>query len=156
MSIPCFYNLKSDLHHNAEKKWPFESFKDSTAVWTCLLDLHVGPKATARSAALSVLVSFLVESDVFISAPAHAPCLTTDAMFIHDRKRTASPRYPLQTSPWLPFCLRLQLSPHNGRSASCPPASQIYIRCGDCDTGGGKHGLLCVFSDEYPRRKSYS
>lgn len=35
----------------------------------------------------------------------HAPCLTTGAMFIPSRKRTASQTYPLQTSPRLPLWL---------------------------------------------------
>lgn len=52
---------------------------------------------------LSLLVCFLVQSDVFISALTHTSCPTTDAMFIHGRKRTASLAYPLQTSLRLPF-----------------------------------------------------
>lgn len=91
-----------------------------------LLDIHVGPIASPLSLCLlSLLVSFLVQSDVFISALTHASCLTTDAMFIHGRKRTASPTYPLQTSPRLPFWLSLQLLPHNGCSVSCPPACPV-------------------------------
>lgn len=62
-------------------------------------------------------------------------------MFIHGRKRTASPAYPLQTSLRLPFWLSLQLLPHNGCSVTCLPAGQIYICCGLCDRGRGKHYL---------------
>lgn len=116
-----------------------------TFLFTSSLQTSLGYPFTAYSlyspplSRLALLVSFLAQSDVFIAALKHASCLTTDAMFIHGRKRTASPAYPLQTSPWLPFWLSLQLLPHIGCSVSCLPARQIYICCGLCDRGAGKH-----------------
>ena len=127
-----------------------------------LLDIHVGPIASPLSLCLlSLLVSFLVQSDVFISALTHASCLTTDAMFIHGRKRTASPTYPLQTSPRLPFWLSLQLLPHNGCSVSCPPACPVrftHVAAGGIGAEGNttsQGAAWCLFSGEYLNIKVY-
>lgn len=59
-------------------------------------------------------------------------------MFIPSCKRTASPAYPLQTSPQQPFWLWFQLMLHNGCTVSCLPATRIYIYS-QCSSNNERH-----------------